>query len=67
MQALDFHHVASELKEHEIAGMKNRSFERLKPELDKCILLCANCHREFHACGGKFQDGTVPESLLNTI
>ena len=24
------------------------SFENLKPEVDKCILVCANCHREIH-------------------
>ena len=26
-----------------------KSFESLKPEVDKCILVCANCHREIHA------------------
>lgn len=29
-----------------------KSFKRLKPELDKCILLCANCHRKRHAGKG---------------
>src|SRR5262249_39229055 len=48
MKALEFHHLDSEAKEREISEMKSRSFERLKPELDKCILVCSNCHREIH-------------------
>lgn len=44
--ALDFHHINSEEKE----GLRQDwCFEKNKSELDKCVLLCANCHRELHA------------------
>ena len=43
----DFHHI--EGKDFSIGKRKNLSFERLKSELDKCELLCANCHRKVHA------------------
>ncbi len=50
ISALDFHHVDPTTKEFH-AGMagKLRSWDKLKVELDKCILLCANCHREIHS------------------
>lgn len=48
--ALEFHHVDPAEKEFAIGGAgKTRSFEKMKVELDKCLLLCANCHREEHA------------------
>lgn len=28
--------------------MKNWTFERVKKELDKCDLVCSNCHDEIH-------------------
>lgn len=43
--SLHFHHIKN--KSFSISG-KSISFERLKPELDKCILVCANCHGEIH-------------------
>lgn len=48
--ALDFHHINPEEKEFEIDLRKfsNLSLEKLQKELDKCILVCANCHRELH-------------------
>jgi len=47
--ALDFHHINPEEKEFNL-GSKGytRSWEKVKVELDKCILVCANCHREIH-------------------
>ena len=30
-------------------GTKNIGFKRLSEEIKKCILLCANCHRELHS------------------
>lgn len=46
--ALEFHHMDPEKKDPRWKNMKNWSFDKIKPELDKCILLCANCHRESH-------------------
>ena len=48
-QALEFHHTDSSTKDFTISSGHTRSWERMKKEIDKCILLCANCHREVHA------------------
>ena len=45
--ALQFHHINPEEKDFAISK-KNKSFENLKKEIDKCILLCSNCHVEEH-------------------
>ena len=45
--ALEFHHLDPNEKDFTIAG-KSWSYERIKKEVDKCILLCANCHVEIH-------------------
>jgi transcription elongation factor Elf1 len=48
ISCLDFHHLSD--KDMEIARLINRgSLIRLKKEIEKCVLLCANCHRKLHA------------------
>lgn len=45
----DFHHQDPKEKEFTISTCKNATLtERIKVELDKCDLLCANCHRKTH-------------------
>ena len=46
--AFDFHHINSEDKDFNISNISTLSWEKVKKELDKCIMLCANCHRELH-------------------
>ena len=48
IKALEFHHKNAIEKDFSIASVKNHSIENLKPEVDKCMLVCANCHREEH-------------------
>lgn len=46
--ALQFHHKDPNEKDFSISMASAWGFERVKPELDKCVLLCANCHVEVH-------------------
>ncbi len=48
LSALEFHHVDGEAKEEILSVLARRTFDKMKPELDKCILVCVNCHREIH-------------------
>lgn len=45
--ALEFHHLDPTKKDFSISG-GTRSFESLKDEVDKCVLVCSNCHKEIH-------------------
>lgn len=52
-KSLDFHHESS--KSYEISDLVGKSsqfisnnIEAIKLELDKCIVICANCHRKIH-------------------
>jgi hypothetical protein len=50
LDALEFHHKDAACKDFSISEKGyTRSWVKVKQELDKCELLCANCHREVHA------------------
>jgi hypothetical protein len=48
MRALEFHHVNSEDKKFGLNfnSFRSRSEKSLLNEVQKCILLCSNCHKE---------------------
>jgi len=46
---LDFHHNDSTKKEYSISNMMSWSKESIMKEVEKCSVLCANCHRKEHA------------------
>jgi hypothetical protein len=47
---LDFHHIDGRLKEYAPQTIiKSADYDRVYAELDKCALLCRNCHSSFHA------------------
>lgn len=48
MSAMEFHHINPNEKDFQVSG-KSISWEKIKIELDKCILVCSNCHQEIHS------------------
>lgn len=58
---MEFHHVDPSSKLFGIGSGDTRSWETVKAELDKCVLLCSNCHKEVEA-------GMVsPEDVLDVF
>jgi len=45
---LDLHHLNEEKKSYAISDMRTMSASNIRKEADKCICLCANCHRKYH-------------------
>lgn len=46
--ALEFHHTDPSQKDVDWNKLRLRSWDKITYELDKCVLLCSNCHREEH-------------------
>ena len=48
-RALDFHHLDPSTKIDHVSNIIGHyGLEKVKQEIRKCIILCSNCHREFH-------------------
>jgi len=48
VKALQFHHRDPSQKSFTIGKKNGLKWDTIRPELDKCDLLCANCHFEIH-------------------
>ena len=48
LDALEFHHIDPLEKEFHLGERRGISIDLLRKELDKCILVCRNCHTEIH-------------------
>ena len=44
---LDFHHLGG--KDQTVSSMLGWNDQKVENEISKCIILCANCHRKYHA------------------
>ena len=63
--ALDFHHINPDEKDITISSGCTRSWELIKKEVDKCIIVCSRCHIEIH---GKIMNVTMEDvQTQNTI
>lgn len=49
LAALDFHHLDRSKKDFKLSDMYSKSWKSVLEELDKCVLVCANCHREIES------------------
>jgi len=51
--ALEWHHPEDNKSEYNPSALAQSSWERYHKETEKCVLLCANCHREVHELDGR--------------
>ena len=48
ISCLDFHHRDPKQKDFLLSDIRSRGLNTIQKELDKCDVLCANCHRKLH-------------------
>jgi hypothetical protein len=48
LQCLDFHHTNPKDKKYDISDMISHNIEKIIIEIQKCIVVCSNCHRKIH-------------------
>lgn len=63
-QVLEFHHLDPGLKEFQLShNGATRSLAKSRAEARKCVLLCANCHREVEAGVRVLPLNSVPDAI----
>lgn len=45
---LDFHHIDPKQKSFQISQGESKGWDAVEKEIGKCLVLCKNCHAEFH-------------------
>lgn len=62
---LEYHHINPEEKENTIARLtsNNYTLDKVYDEIQKCIVLCSNCHREFHYLNNQNANFTLADYL----
>lgn len=48
LRSMDFHHLDESEKDYDISTKWKTPKEEIVKELDKCVLVCRNCHGEVH-------------------
>lgn len=63
--ALEFHHINPNDKDVEVSRMisNNYTLEKVYEEIKKCVVLCSNCHHEFHFLNNNNDTYTIEEFL----
>lgn len=64
---LEFHHRDASTKEHNLSNMYlSYSLEKVKKEIEKCDVICSNCHRRLHAEERGYLKMTLYAATLRT-
>ena len=59
---IDFHHIDPSTKSFTIGTSYRGDGEKVREEIEKCICICSNCHREFH-----YIYGVIPSDPVNQL
>ena len=62
---LELHHKDPSQKEFQISKLRNAKWEKFIDEVNKCVVVCSNCHRKIHA--GLIDDSNVPTVGENAL
>lgn len=60
----EFHHLDPSAKDHDWSTLRLQSLHTIELELDKCALLCANCHRIRHVKIEDFPEQVKSHQIL---